>query len=438
MKKIYSILPLLFATVITNAQQTINFETSGAGLDYTWNVFENDTNPVLGFVANPNMSGINTSSTVAEFTALETGMPWAGCETSHDIGMDDFVLTADNSTITIMVYKSVISDVGIKLVTPSGAAQGEMKIPNTLINEWEELTFDLSFLIGAFAEPFDQIVVFPDFSGNPRTYGTVAYFDNISFGVDDGGTDEPMVAAPDPTVDEAQVMSMFSGVYTDVTVDTWLTEWSSGGLVEVQIEGNDTKKYTNLSYAGIETVAMQIDATDMTHFNLNVWSSDFTQLRIKLVDFGADGAYDGGDDTEHEVVYDNPTQGEWLSYSIPLSDFTGLVNKDHIAQLIISSNGTSTVFIDNVYFHTTTTAATDSFTASNFTMYPNPATQMVNLNSASNIETVTIHNLLGQEVMKVTPNANATTVNVAQLQNGIYVINAVIDGKVATQKLIKN
>ena len=247
-----------------------------------------------------------------------------------------------------------------------------------------------------------------------------------------------MVAAPDPTVPEAQVISMFSGVYTDVTVDTWHTEWSQGVLEDIEIQGNPTKKYSDLNFVGVETIAEPIDATEMEFFNVDVWSADFTQLRIKLVDFGADAAFGGGDDTEHEITYDAPMQGEWISYSIEMSDFTDLVNRDHISQLIFSSDGTSTVYIDNVYFHKTVTAAADTFATNSFTMYPNPATQVLNLSSAGSIETVTVHNLLGQEVMKVTPNANATTVNVSQLQNGIYVINAVIEGKVATQKFIKN
>lgn len=349
MKKIYLALPMLLAAFAANAQDNINFETGGAGLDYTWNVFENDTNPPLEFVANPNPSGINTSPTVAKFTVLETGQPYAGSETSHEVGMADFILDAENASIKIMVYKSVISDVGIKLVTPTGAALPEIKIPNTLINEWEEITFDFSSQIGFFTEPFDQIVVFPDFSGTPRTYGTVAYFDNIVFGEADVA-DEPMTPAPDPTLPQEQVISMFSNVYTNVAVDTWLTPWSSAALVNIQIAGNDTKKYSSLNFAGIETVGQMIDATEMTHFNLNAWSADFTELRIKLVDFGADAAFGGGDDTEHEITYSAPAQGEWLTYNIPLSDFAGLINRDHIAQLIISSNGTSTVYIDNVYF----------------------------------------------------------------------------------------
>ncbi len=56
---------------------------------------------------------------------------------------------------------------------------------------------------------------------------------------------------------------------------------------------------------------------------------------MKLVDFGADGAYGGGDDTEHEIIYSAPATETWISYDIPLTDFTGLVNTDHLAQLIL-------------------------------------------------------------------------------------------------------
>lgn len=363
MKKIYFAALVIGFALNTRAQENINFETGGAGLDYTWNIFENDTNPALEYVANPSMTGINTSATVAKYTVLATGMPWAGCETSHDNGMADFVLTADNAIVKIMVYKSVISDVGIKLVTPTGAALPEIKVPNTVVNQWEELTFDFSSQISFFAEPFDQVVVFPDFSGNPRTYGTIAYFDNITFGVDEVMDDVPMTAAPNPTLPQEQVISLFSGVYNNVPVDTWLTPWSSAALQDVQIAGNDTKKYVNLNFAGIETIAQQIDITGMTHFNFNAWSADFTQLRVKLVDFGADAAFGGGDDTEHEIMFDAPEQSTWLSYNINLDDFANLINRDHISQLIFSSNGTSTVYIDNVYFSNETVVVEEPMTA---------------------------------------------------------------------------
>lgn len=163
--------------------KTIDFETAGFGGQWSWNVFENVDNPPLEFVANPNASGINTSSQVAKIIARKTGAPWVGTETVHGEMNLNWDLSASNAIIKIMVYKTVISDVGIKLVNPAGGAQGEIKVANTKINEWEELTFDFSSRIGNGLDGstnIDQIVVFPDFTDS-RTEETVTYFDNITF-----------------------------------------------------------------------------------------------------------------------------------------------------------------------------------------------------------------------------------------------------------------
>ena len=165
-----------------NLTLPIDFESSGYGASWSWNVFENSSNPAIEFVSNPNSSGINTSATVAKFTALQSGNPWAGTEVAHGEMGITWDLSASNDIIKIMVYKTVISDVGIKLVNPSGGAQVEIKVANTVINAWEELTFDFSSRIGNGQDGstnIDQIVVFPDF--NARTSDNVIYFDNITF-----------------------------------------------------------------------------------------------------------------------------------------------------------------------------------------------------------------------------------------------------------------
>jgi len=124
----------------------IDFEAGGAGAGFTWATFENDDNPALEIIANPVSGGINTSTTVAK-TARVGGQPWAGVETAHgDIG--PLTLDATNSIVKIMVYKSVISDVGVKFAIGNGGAQPEIKVANTVINQWEELTFDFTGNIG--------------------------------------------------------------------------------------------------------------------------------------------------------------------------------------------------------------------------------------------------------------------------------------------------
>jgi hypothetical protein len=266
---------------------------------------------------------------------------------------------------------------------------------------------------------------------------STVFLDNVYFSNETVVVDEPMTAAPNPTLPQDQVISLFSGVYTNVPVDTWLTPWSAAALEDIQIQGNDTKKYVNLNFAGIETIAQQIDINGMTHFNFNAWSADFTQLRVKLVDFGADAAFGGGDDTEHELTFDAPEQGAWLTYNINLDDFVNLANRDHIAQLIISSNGNSTVYIDNVYFSTTEVSSVNTFNKNAFVVYPNPAADMVSVKGNTTIDTITVYNTLGQQVMQTNPKADTAVLNVASLTSGVYIISTTSGKAVSTQKFIK-
>ena len=168
----------------TKPNGPIDFESNGYGANWTWKVFENTDNPpALEIVSNPNSSGINTSSKVAKFTARMSpdAAPYAGCESQHGSDLGSFKFDSNNSIVKIMVYKTVISDVGLKFVESDGEAQPEIKVANTKTNEWEELTFDLSGSIGKGKTGIiDQIVIFPDFK--ERSSDHIIYFDNISFG----------------------------------------------------------------------------------------------------------------------------------------------------------------------------------------------------------------------------------------------------------------
>lgn len=180
MKKLKFLALAVLISSITFAQNVpIDFEEGGNGADWTWVTFENSDDPILEIIENPYKSGINTSNTIAKFTARADGKPYAGCESLHGSDIGDYKIEAANSSISIMVYKSVISDVGIKLVTSSGWSKGELKVANTKVNEWEKLTFDFS-KVDHENMTYDQMVIFMDF--NARSEETVNYFDNLTIG----------------------------------------------------------------------------------------------------------------------------------------------------------------------------------------------------------------------------------------------------------------
>ncbi len=341
-----TMLVLLISTVMYAQYETVDFEEGGIGADWAWTVGENGDNPPLEIISNPSASGINTSATVAQFTARAAGMAWALCY-ADDIA--DFQFDATNTTITIMVNKPLISPVGIKFEGTSTPV--EVQVSNTVTDQWENLTFDFSSAIG---NTYNRIVIIPDFAD--RTADHVVYFDNIQ--IPSGNTEppqEPETAAPTPTYAAESVISLFSDAYTNVTVDTWSADWDNAVVSDVLIDGNNTKLYTSMVFAGIEFISETIDGSSMDFFHLDVWTPDAitegVALNVKLVDFGADGAYGGGDDVEHELSFGSGTMvsEQWVSLDIPMEDFTGLTTQGHLAQLIFSG-GITTLYVDNIYF----------------------------------------------------------------------------------------
>ncbi|MCE2422173.1 MAG: Ig-like domain-containing protein [Gemmatimonadetes bacterium] len=173
---------------------------------------------------------------------------------------------------------------------------------------------------------------------------------------------QPDELAPTPTEDAADVISLYSDSYDDVTVDTWSAGWDNADHEEFSLMGESMHKYTNLHYAGIEFTTFVIDASGMTHFHTHFWTPDNTEnaeFSIKLVDFGPDGAFGGGDDTESSVSVKADTDpaietGAWITLEFELSAFEGLAGTEHLAQIVIESvPGTglpNTVFLDNIYF----------------------------------------------------------------------------------------
>lgn len=375
----------------------IDFESEGYGADWTWTSFENGTNPPLTMVANPSASGINTSATVASYTTLTTGAAWAGCESQHGADIGAFSFSPSNSLVKMMVYKSVISDVGIKFAEANGDAQPEVKVANTLINEWEELTFDLSGSIGAGATGIvDQIIIFPDFDLNGRTSDNTVYFDNITFSAQEMPT-VPVAHAPVPNTAPELVNSVFSDVYSNIAGTNFNPGWGQATQVsEVLIEGNNTLLYSGLNYQGTEFPAQNI--TEMTHLHIDFWTSNSSVLKFFVI------SQTPTVDSDYHDFSITPEQ--WVSVDIPMTAYPN-VDLTDVFQFKVEGNGT--VYWDNIYFHTSTVSVDErnDVTPQSFTLEqnsPNPFNPETNIRFSlreSGHVVLKVYNINGQLVSKL-------------------------------------
>ncbi len=72
-----------------------------------------------------------------------------------------------------------------------------------------------------------------------------------------------------------------------------------------------------------------------------------------------------------------------------------------------------------------------------FTIFPQPALELVYIKSVENMNTITLFNLNGQEVFKTTTNATNEQIDISELHNGIYMIQIETKLGIYNQKLIK-
>jgi len=83
------------------------------------------------------------------------------------------------------------------------------------------------------------------------------------------------------------------------------------------------------------------------------------------------------------------------------------------------------------------TASVKDLTKGKAVMYPNPASNILNIASENTIDSIEIYNLLGQKVMTSKPGQNTAEVNVSNLNTGVYIVNTTIAEKQTSARFVK-
>jgi len=177
----------------------------------------------------------------------------------------------------------------------------------------------------------------------------------------------PSTAAPIPTLDATNVISLFSDQYNNAAIDSYQPgwTWSGGGFTTdfklLKLTDNNTIRYSNYNdiynqkgvLVAISFESTPINISTMTHLHLDVWvpatsPNSTNKPMIKLDDFGAN--FGGSSSTG---IYNRPTAlatDQWVQLDIPLSSFVGLTSKSHLVHVVFE-NFPTVFYLDNIYLH---------------------------------------------------------------------------------------
>ena len=95
-------------------------------------------------------------------------------------------------------------------------------------------------------------------------------------------------------------------------------------------------------------------------------------------------------------------------------------------------------FVDNFSITSTSLGLEDVNTTSNFTYFPNPVNNVLSIKAQASIDSITVYNMLGQTVVRSTPNTTTTAVDMSGLQTGAYFVQVAINNSIETVRVIKN
>ncbi len=99
-----------------------------------------------------------------------------------------------------------------------------------------------------------------------------------------------------------------------------------------------------------------------------------------------------------------------------------------------SGNDISGTFLVSAY---DASLSSGSFDNANFSAYPNPVKDVLNVSYTSEISSVRVINMIGQEVISKNINETSSQIDMSQLSAGTYIVNVTVGDTIKTLKVVK-
>jgi len=303
MKKLLFTMTLFFVFSLWSFAQTIeNFES------IKMNIFSSGTNGNISVVPNPDPSGINTSGYVAKMVRGFDGDPWAGWYATLPTPID----VTTNMYVHLKIWKPRISPLVFKYEGGNGNSGDVYSIyPQTLVNQWEELVFDMSMVSGEYV----QIVFIPDFeSPLTLTEDIVLYYDEL-------------YANNNPTIGSGvvQVMEDFENIPIHLLLNgpddqSMMTKVLNPDITGINLSGTVIeflRDKDGVPWGGFwSDLPEAIDVTTNKYIHVKVWKP-----RISIIKFKIEGGAAGT--IELESMYPQTKTNEWEDIVFDFSEKTG-------------------------------------------------------------------------------------------------------------------
>lgn len=479
MKKITLLLVFLVASLSYSQQGVIqDFENGGLGEPFGGST--------ASIVPDPQEGG--TRGMVAQLNSVAGQMIWQGI----NINLNKNVDLTTNKSMTLDIYSLVPITIAPKIVGgldgapdstaavshPGGGWQTvtvtfNQGLDNTTIANGEYNVFVIflnwNLATNGFTDPSEDRTFFVD---NISGVGVVpaetcidGIMNNGETGIDCGGPNcepcDPMPTSPasDPaqSVEDADVLSIFNdeGKFTN----SYATDFAFGTEFRSIIDLDNSDGVDNVvkleldrgGWGAGNNTEVDLASQGFSHFNFSYYmptldpGTEGHLLQVTLV------SRTPGQDQDPDAVY-NITGEEgapnsnavlefdkWVNVSVPLADFTNFNTNLLLYKFGTPSTAFSPlVYLDNIFFSKSEVVLNLSNNQlENFKMYPNPVTNRLNVNANTTIKSMTIFNILGAAVKSSIIQDSKASINVSDLNTGIYIVKFKINGQVTTQKFIK-
>ena len=481
MKHIILLIGILLSSIGYSQQQEylLDFEpNTPSGVASNWYTFDN--NPAAAEVVdNPDLDGTNaTNSKVLKVVVGPNNAFYAGVNNAWDEGVfgtwEINMGEANNLTLSIDINKNYVGTVGIKMGT---AGQGtsfqitNQNVGNTVVNEWQTLTWDLSNINpNGDLTNISQMVVFVDWTeGLPdRAENSTIYIDNIKFnakkltdappvdtcangiqdndetGIDCGGSCN---ACP---TNAPIIIEDFEGTPPQIAADN--------GLGSVTIVSDPETSGTNSEVLRIVT-----STAGLTYQNAQIFlQDDYIHListnKVVTVDVYSTSAFTmlakvvdpvGGTNTDESATDASHGGSGWETLSF---DFSNPKDSTPAGAFIygrilffplwngsgFNASADTTTYVDNITALSSATANLDDKNLFESKVYPNPASDTWTISTQNNLITsVEVFNLLGKRVVLQNNNSTNVAISTQGLTSGIYIARITTEQGTKSVKLIK-